>query len=138
MSAFKAVKGHCQCGAVGFRITAPPEKVYHCHCSMCRRLHGSMFGTYGLIARDALVLERGADSMTRFQSSAPFTRLFCRTCGCQMFVEEKGRADIILFMPGTCDWPSAEPPAPNMDHCYVGSKVPWYRIGDGLPQREEG
>jgi len=136
MGTFEPVHGRCQCGAVAFRITAPPQKVYHCHCSMCRRVHGAMFGTYGVVAKEHLVIERGRENLSRYRTSPPWARLFCRTCGCQLFLEEQGNDTTAFFTPGTCDWPSAEAPAPGMDHCYVGSKVPWYTIGDGLPQRE--
>jgi hypothetical protein len=103
---------------------------------MCRRCHGTVFATYGIVDRNALVIEQGEGNLARYDSSPPVHRHFCRTCGCQLFIDDDGRPEIRYFTPGTCDWPEgAEAPvAPR--HIFVGSKVPWFHIGDGLPQAE--
>ena len=35
------VTGGCFCGAVGFTLALPSKWCAHCHCSMCRRVHGA-------------------------------------------------------------------------------------------------
>ena len=42
--------GSCLCGDVAFEITGPVEQMGHCHCSMCRKFHGSAFATFGVVA----------------------------------------------------------------------------------------
>ncbi|MSP82910.1 MAG: GFA family protein [Alphaproteobacteria bacterium] len=134
MPSFKPLAGHCQCGSVRFQVTAVPRELYHCHCSMCRRCHGTVFATYATVDRAHLIVEKGEANLARFDSSPPVHRFFCKTCGCQMFIDDDARPDIRYFTPGTIDWPDhAEVPVPAR-HIFVGSKVPWFEIGDGLPQ----
>jgi len=39
-------KGSCLCGSVKFTVGGEISSMSHCHCSMCRKLHGSQFATY--------------------------------------------------------------------------------------------
>ncbi len=136
MTSFQTLSGHCQCGVVRYRVTAPPHDMYHCHCSMCRRCHGTVFATYGIVDRVHLPIDQGEANLTRFDSSPSVHRWFCKTCGCQLFIDEDAKPDIRFFTPGTIEWPAgAESPAP-LSHIFVGSKVPWLAIGDGLLQRD--
>jgi hypothetical protein len=136
MPDFTPVTGHCQCGAVAFRVEAPPHDLYHCHCSMCRRCHGTVFATYALVPKAKLVVLKGADNLTVFDSSPGTHRRFCRTCGCQMFIDDDKVPDLRWYMPGTIDGhPGHDASAEK--HIFVGSKLPWYRIRDDLPQTEE-
>src|SRR5210317_1636492 len=38
---FRMANGECNCGIVGFEITAELSDVFVCHCSICRRATGS-------------------------------------------------------------------------------------------------
>ena len=38
--------GSCLCGDIAFEIDGPVDVVGHCHCSMCRKSHGSAFATF--------------------------------------------------------------------------------------------
>ena len=136
MPSFTPITGHCQCGAVRFRVTEPAQKFYHCHCSMCRRCHGTVFGTYGVVRRESIIIEKGADNLSVFESSPGTRREFCKTCGCQLFAEEDHRPSLRLYTPATCDgWPGQ---APGMErHIFVGSKLDWFQIADDLPQFDE-
>ena len=33
--------GSCLCGDIAFEIDGPVDTAGHCHCSMCRKFHGS-------------------------------------------------------------------------------------------------
>ena len=35
--------GNCLCTDVAFEIHGPVDTMIHCHCSMCRKFHGSAF-----------------------------------------------------------------------------------------------
>jgi hypothetical protein len=35
--------GGCQCGAIRYALTAPPERVHLCHCRMCQKAVGGQF-----------------------------------------------------------------------------------------------
>lgn len=136
MSDFQTNEGHCQCGAVRYRVTAPAEDLYHCHCSMCRRLHGALFATYAIVAREHLAIEAGAADIVTFESSPGVHRRRCRTCGCQLFIDVDRKPGLIWYSPATATGHPGH--APEVErHIFVGSKVSWYEIADGLPQFDE-
>ena len=76
-----SLRGACLCGAVTFAVAPPYRWFAHCHCSMCRKHHGSLFGT-GVGVADALFhwLE-GADAIVHYRATDAFERPFCRHCG---------------------------------------------------------
>ncbi|MGH8189559.1 MAG: GFA family protein, partial [Steroidobacteraceae bacterium] len=37
--------GSCLCGVVRWEVSAPYQWMGHCHCSMCRKHHGSLFAS---------------------------------------------------------------------------------------------
>ena len=37
------IRGSCLCGGVKYRITGQLSDARYCHCSMCRKAHGSAF-----------------------------------------------------------------------------------------------
>jgi len=118
----RTVGGACLCGAVRFRAALPPNWVAHCHCSMCRRAHGAGFVTWVGFPRDAVVLESGADVLTRFRSSASGTRGFCSRCGSTLFFESSHWPDethVTLANLEAAD--GLEPQA----HAYWSSRAPW-------------
>lgn len=135
MPEFTPITGRCQCGAVRFRVTEPAVRLYHCHCSMCRRCHGAMFGTYAVVHKEHLVIERGADNLSVFESSPGTRREFCKTCGCQLFADEDKRPQYRLYTPATADGSPGHKPGMER-HIYVGSKAAWYAIEGDLPQFE--
>jgi hypothetical protein len=137
MTNAKPITGRCQCGAVRFKVRGPIQDLYHCPCSMCRRVHGTVFATYATVARNYLVIEQGEANLATYDTSKSVHRHFCKTCGCQMFIDVDDTPEKRWFMPGICDWPEdmREPPKP-LEHVYVGSKVPWLPLDDGLPRRD--
>ena len=40
----------------------------HCHCSRCRRLHGTLYATYAYVQREHLAVEAGTDSLSTYHS----------------------------------------------------------------------
>ena len=38
--------GSCLCGAVTWEVSGEPNTAYHCHCKICRKVHGAAFATY--------------------------------------------------------------------------------------------
>ena len=60
-----STRGACLCGAVTFAIAPPYRWFAHCHCSMCRKHHGSLFGTGLGVARERL---RMAERQRRHRS----------------------------------------------------------------------
>lgn len=135
MSEFRPVSGRCLCAAVRYRVSAPAQEMYHCHCSMCRRCHGTLFATYATVVREHLHIELGADQLVTYHSSAQVHRHRCRGCGCQLFLDDDRWPHLKWYTPGTLER-GAHPghPPESEKHIFVDSKVPWYEIHDGLPQ----
>ena len=136
-SAFQPIYGRCECGAVRYRVDAPAEELYHCHCSRCRRLHGTLFATYAYVAGDHLVIEKGVESLATYHSPLASWH-FCRTCGCHLLAEHEHNPGTMWYMPATLEG-EATPghPKESEKHIFVGSKSPCETISDDLPQFDE-
>ena len=136
MGTFKPIEGHCQCGAVRYRVSEPADKVYHCHCSMCRRSHGTMFATYAVMPRKGFTILSGAENLSTFSSSATTHRKFCKTCGCQICIDVDTKPDLIWYTPGTADGHPGHA-KDKESHIYVESMTEWYDIHAKLPEHIE-
>src|SRR4030081_2484547 len=71
--------GGCQCGAVRFALSAPPNKVSICHCRMCQKAAGAPFASFADIERGDFAWTRGQPAA--FRSSSIAMRDFCGDCG---------------------------------------------------------
>ena len=137
MTPFEPIFGHCECGAVRFRVDAPALELYHCHCSRCRRLYGALFATYACIRREHVTIEHGAETLTIYKSPLARWRFCCR-CGCHLFAEHDHKSEIMWYMPATLEG-EATPGHPNDSekHIFAKSKSPIETITDNLPQYDE-
>ena len=123
-------KGSCLCGTVKFTVTGKTSNMNHCHCSMCRKIHGSLFATY--FNAEALEITEGSSAIGRYESSPGFTRTFCTQCGSTL--PEQSHSDNGVFVPAGLmdDDPGVRPEA----HIFTESKAECYAISDSLPQHE--
>lgn len=126
------ITGRCLCGDIGYTLDGPFLSMLHCHCSMCRKHHGSAFQTEVAAPASAFRWQQGVDGLASYTSSPGFERTFCPRCGSTMPPSEEG-GDVIFVPAGNLE----EDPqiAPRM-HIFAGSKAPWYTITDDLPQHE--
>ncbi len=121
------VMGTCLCGEVAFEVDAF-ENTMHCHCSRCRKQHGSAFVTYASARREAFRWLKGEDRITRYESSPEVFRNSCATCGSTLPMVDD-------------DWAHVPAGLLNDDcglkptgHVFVDSKLGGYTITDELPQ----
>jgi len=77
--------GGCQCGAVRFRVTGELGDASICHCRMCQKAMGGLFGPFVNVAAQDLIWTRG--TRTRFRSSNRVHRGFCSRCGTPLTYE---------------------------------------------------
>ena len=130
------VTGSCLCGDVAWEASGPLERMSHCHCSMCRKAHGSAFATYVAAAAGDFRWLRGRDQVRGFESSPGYERLFCARCGSVVPGDPATQAaSARVFMPAGCldDDPGVRPQA----HIFVASKAPWHELAsDGLARFE--
>lgn len=94
--------GGCQCGAVRFRVDGELGEASICHCRMCQKATGGVFGPYVSVTTADLVWTRGARK--RFQSSNKVHRGFCGDCGTPLTFEYGGAQHIGLAI-GAFDRP---------------------------------
>ncbi len=126
-------KGSCLCGSVRYESSVPLEAIDHCHCSMCRRSHGSAFSTYGRVPKSKYQVTSGQAHLKTYVSSDAVRRSFCDQCGSSLLFQHAALPDFNFVPVGTLDDdPGARPEA----HIFVGSKASWYEITDDLPQHE--
>jgi hypothetical protein len=133
----EALEGGCQCGAVRYRVGAAAREIYHCHCAMCRKLHGALFATWAVVPRGGVAVVRGEAALATFESSPGVRRRFCGSCGCPLFCEIDSDPDLDWYAPGTLDGgahPGHEPE--REQHIFAGSTVQWQDIPDGLKRYE--
>ena len=127
------LEGRCTCGAVRYRLTAPPLFVHCCHCSWCRRESGSAFAVNALIESDRLVLAAGApETVTTPSASGRGQKVVrCRDCRVALWSHYAGSGDPIAFVRvGTLGEPHGV--APDV-HIFTSTKLPWVVLPDSVP-----
>ena len=124
--------GSCLCGDIAFAIDGPIEEMTHCHCSMCRKFHGSAFATFGMAAPADYRWVRGEARVRSYRSSSRGCRHFCPRCGSAVPSHGDDLPNTIIPMGNVAEEPVARP----QRHIFTGSMAPWHQIVDDLPQHE--
>lgn len=127
----RILRGRCECRAIAYEVEDDFLYALNCHCSNCRASTGSAFKPFAGVARDKVVVTKGADTLLVWgEPDGNHTR--CGICGSLLFsVIDRKRIHVALG--SLVDEPSLKPTA----HIFVGSKAPWHEILDDLPQHEE-
>jgi len=123
------MEGGCACGAVRYSVTGAPKWASHCHCRDCRRAAGAPYVTYvGLLAPQ---VAWSGDTPLRYHSSPGVTRSFCGKCCTSLTYEGERWPGELHILAATLDDPGLIKP---QAHVYVGQKLPWVHLSDGLPR----
>ena len=126
-------KGSCLCGSIKYLVDIIEPKIAHCHCSMCKKFHGSAFSTYG----EAKVnnfhwLSGEVEFLKTYIASNGTKRKFCRNCGSSLiFVPSNDTGELVEFSLGTLD--TKIEVAPDA-HIFTSGVSSWHKITDDLPQ----
>ena len=123
--------GHCLCGDIRFEYDGPLGPIALCHCSQCRRSHGSAFSASAPIQRVHFRLLSGEERITEYESSPGRHRAFCSRCGSQLYSRSDAIPGILRLRISLIREPLEKGPA---RHIHVGSKADWFDITDNLPQ----
>lgn len=121
--------GGCQCGAVRYRIEGDLGEASMCHCRMCQKATGGLYGPYVGAKFEEIVWTRGQRG--RFQSSNKVWRGFCAACGTPLTYEYGEQH--VSFMIGTLDDPAAVRVSEQLGS---PSKLPWVDELADLPIHE--
>jgi hypothetical protein len=116
---------------VAFESDAPLARSHACHCTICRRLHGSAYGAYALARKPQFRFTRGEAGIARYASSSNGFRWFCARCG-SVLPERHVSGDQVGIPIGTLD--DAGPELRMRAHIFVESRAPWHEITDSLPR----
>jgi hypothetical protein len=127
-------EGACLCGEVRYRVDREIEELSHCHCSMCRQLHGAAFGTYAGEKSAGFHWLSGASKVKSYTSSPGVKRTFCAICGSTLQALFDTSPEMVYLTMGTVQ---GNPVHPEPFHIFVGSKAPWFTITDDYPQYDE-
>lgn len=124
-------EGGCLCGAVRYAVDAEPINERVCHCRLCQKAIGAAFNARLLFRVDDVTL---SGPVATVNSSPALQRGFCQRCGTTIFSRREA-AGIMGLTSGSLDDPSLFHP---QMHIYTGSRQPWVKLDDGLPQYAEG
>lgn len=96
------VRGGCQCGAVRYSARLERDEAYYCHCRMCQKAFGNLFGVFCKAEERGVVWEKGGPAY--FHSSRIARRGLCRECGSPLTFEYLDGRDTHLAV-GALDEP---------------------------------
>ncbi len=121
----------CLCGSVRWEITAEPFYAFNCHCKLCRKAHGSAFGTYWFVEREHFHWLSETDTIVRYRSSPLLARNFCGSCGSVVpYPSEQSKK---MLVPGG----GHNDGKPSDCHVFAAHSAPWYDITGDLPQHDD-
>jgi hypothetical protein len=121
--------GGCLCGAIRYRITAPPIATSLCHCRSCRLATGAPVAAWVILPRHGLVFDSGTP--TSFVSSPGKERTFCGRCGTSLTYTRDDRPDTIDIHTATLDRPEEFPPQREI---WLDEKIDWMASNDAIPR----
>jgi GNAT superfamily N-acetyltransferase len=119
--------GGCFCGAVRYRVTAPPHDVAHCHCGICRRTTGAVFVTWATFPASQLAFTAGRPA--ELQATPRAVRTFCASCGTALTFREHARPNSVDVTVGSLDTPDAVTPDA---HIWTANRLRWLHVDDQL------
>jgi hypothetical protein len=127
------IKGSCTCGYVEFHISGELTDVSFCHCSICRKVSGSAFASYGSTPIGKFEWVEGKAMPRKYKFSNEVTKFFCSNCGSTLATHHSAEPTWYHISLGCID---GSPSITPKYHQYVGSKPSWSTISDGLLQYE--
>lgn len=127
------MKGSCNCGAVTFAASGDAKAILNCHCNLCRKMNGSVFSTYVVVAEDSFSI--GSGSLKTVQVSDNASKSFCSTCGTPIYNQNPKHDGFIIIHYGALD--DASHLIPLIDTFYE-RKIPWVENLNEIKKLEKG
>ena len=119
--------GRCLCGDVSWELEPEAYATFNCHCKMCRKAHGTPFGTYFFAQSDQLRWVSATDSIIYYRSSSKLTRGFCGNCGSVVPYSAGDQSCVVT--PGGCH----DQGRPADCNVFVAYNAAWHEITNDLP-----
>ena len=127
------IKGSCLCEKIQFEANELPNMVFNCHCSRCRKAHGSAFATQIFAVKDSLKFIKGKDALTEYDSTGGI-RTFCSACGSRLMNYGKEGTDYLSVAISAID--NADEFKPTAD-CFTKNKIGWVKLDDKVKSWDE-
>ena len=110
------------CGGVIYAIKGKIGNITHCHCTTCRKAHGSAFSSVAAVQIEDFEFTSGEELIRCFPSSTGKVRCFCSNCGSHIYAHREGQTHYILRLGTLDDDPGVRP----ANHIWLSLKAPWY------------
>ncbi len=123
--------GECFCGEVKYEINGKLRDARSCHCSRCRKAFSSQASAYALINPSEFHWVSGTEFLTSYIGEQGFGLQFCKQCDstlCGIYQNEVHGVTLGCI--------NEDPAVEIGRHIFVGSKVSWEVIAQGVPQYE--
>lgn len=91
------MEGHCRCGQVRFRVSAPPLLTMACHCTGCQRMSASAFSLSVAVPAPAFEVTQGEPVIGGLHGEV--RHHFCPHCMSWMFTRPPGEAPFVNVRP---------------------------------------
>jgi hypothetical protein len=115
------MRGKCLCSGVEFEVRDPPQRLYQCHCSLCRKESGAASNAAFIVRSEQLAWLAGQDLVSSYIKPTGFRSDFCSKCGSP--VPHPLRSTSYVWVPvGLLEEPVTLSVAM---HLFVGSKASW-------------
>lgn len=116
-------RGSCLCGQVTYTLDETPQRIDLCHCSVCRKAHGSVLSAGTSVAVGAFTLTTGLELLRDYESSPGKRRFFCASCGTHLFSRTTDKPDTVRLRVATLDTELANLEVKTL---HLESAVPWF------------
>ena len=114
--------GGCRCGALRFRVTAPPLMTAVCHCRGCQRMTGAPFSSTAMVPADGFAVIAG-DPVRGGAKSPELHHFHCPDCLSWVFTRVSGMEDRFVNVRATLfDDPSWFAP---FIESFTRDRLPW-------------
>ncbi|BFT29052.1 GFA family protein [Alteromonas sp. D210916BOD_24] len=127
------MEGSCNCKSVQFSSSDEIRAIVNCHCNLCRKMNGSAFSTYVVVASENFILKSG--SLKTVQVSENASKSFCKHCGTPIYNQNPKLAGLKILYLGSIDNAPTLKPAINI---YCESQLKWVNQLDALSNLEQG
>lgn len=114
--------GSCDCGRVKLEVDAERANIVNCHCGRCRKLSGSAFSTYLVVAEKNFRISAGKDFLSSYNPSEKGVRSFCSNCGSPVLVQNLRYPKLRMVPIGALPPIGEIIPKVNI---FCESKLPW-------------
>lgn len=127
------VKGSCLCGEIEYEAELIKDKIFNCHCTQCRKSHGSAFATQAFAIGESLKFLKGEKFIGEYKGGHCI-RAFCKNCGSRLMNYAPDKNNYLSIALSTLDSNFKSGP---VAHVFVAYKAPWSIPSSEIPSFDE-